>query len=332
MTNSWNFYDNLAIIRGIRDTISMAQEYEVVRYPKIRHVHIILNELTYRSQHLHGDYEICFSLSGTALFLGLKENVLLEKGQGLFVDSNEVHSIAAQGEPLFGLFIQISNRFLRDYLPELHGKSYPTINLFEIFSEEEINAYREEACRVAIDFFAESPGYRIKTFQFVLQLLSDILARCPHRDLSQRESENRKKNAGRLKRIVSYIDVHHREKINLLEVAETEGITPTHLSHLFSEGLGISFQDYLNERRLEEAVRLLRNSKKSIIEISYEVGFSDPKYLNRLCRERFHCPPKEFRKSGTTAPQEVSMGNKENVLERILDDQEALQFLSGQSV
>ena len=266
MTKHGKKTDNLAFLPEIRNTESMAQEYEVVRYPKLRHIHIFVDEITYRSQHLHGDYEIGFCLDGSASFVGLHEVIVLRKGEAIFVDSNQVHSIASGDVPMIGLFFQISNRFLQDYLPELHGKSYPNVNLREVLGEEKMRDCWEKACRIGIDFFAESPHYRIQALQFALTFLNDLFQTLPHQDLSLREYENRKKTAGRLKRIVNYLDTHHREKLRLEEVAEKYGLKVLgripldgKLAALCDKGaLELMENDYLDEaqKAIEEALRI----------------------------------------------------------------------------
>ena len=306
----------------------MHQEYELISYPKLRHIHIFIDELTYRSPHLHGDYEICFALQGNAHFLGLGQSLFLQKKEAIFFDSNEVHSIISQEGPLIGLFVQVSSNFLQDYLPELHGKRYRNANMIEALGEERLADYYQKALETAKDFFAEVEGYRVKTFAFVLSLISDLFSALPYDELTQRDKENRNRHAERLKRILDYIDAHHSERISLSEVASMESITPTHLSHLFSEGLGISFQDYLSERRLETALHLLRNSEKGVIEIALEAGFSDPKYLSRLCKERFHCPPGKLFGSGSNTLG-TPLTQKGFVMERIYDKEESLAFLSS---
>ena len=301
----------------------MSQEYEIVRYPKVRHIRVFVDEVKYRTQHLHGDYEFCFVLEGEATFHYLGGSLTVCAGDAAFLDSNAAHSIEGS---MIGLFFQISNRFLASYLPELHSKSYRNCNLREYLGKRFEETYRE-ALQIASTYFKEEGDYRAKSIDFCLRLLSLVFSSVPHEDLKQRDLDSRRKNAERLERIVSYIDAHHQGPLSLDEIASSEGITPTHLSHLFSEGLGVRYQDYLGEKRLETAVLLMRNSSKSIIDISYEAGFSDPKYMTRLFKKRYGCTPKEFRKAN--AAPEIYPHRDSVVLERIYGDQEAEDYLCG---
>lgn len=306
----------------------MKQEYEIIRYPKIKHIQIFIDEMTYRTQHLHADYEICFALDGSATFKGLKENIVVNKNEGVFFDSNEVHSISYNDKPMIGLFIQVSNHFLRDYLPELHNCSYQNVNLKEIIDKDKLNYLFSKAVLTAYDYFADAPNYRTNTVMYIIELLNYIFVNDTYSNLSPRDIENKKKNAKRLIRIAEYIDEHFQEQITLEDIANMEDITTTHLSHLFSSGFGVTFQDYLNERRFEYAIQLMKNSNQKIIEISYEAGFSDPKYLNKMFKKRFGLSPREFKKDDIPLTFVYSNKNKA-ILEKVYANEESIRYLKN---
>ena len=70
----------------------------------------------------------------------------------------------------------------------------------------------------------------------------------------------------------------------------------TYLSNLFKDTLGISFQDYLKQRRFEYACNLIATTPRKILDISISSGFSDVRYLTKLFQERYGCTPKEYRR------------------------------------
>ena len=306
----------------------MSENYEIVRYPKIKHIRIFVDEIRYRTQHLHGDYELCFGLKGEGKFFSLNQEITLKKGQILFIDSHEAHSIVSVEDPFIGLFIQVSDRFLSDYLPEMSSHRYKNLNLEGCLAPSELEHLFNQGIITALDYLKESQNYRMGALSYVSEILNAIFSNVPQTSLSGKEIDNRKKNAERLQRIIEYIDGHIQEKVSQKEIAEQEGITTTHLSHIFASGLGISFQDYINERRLELAIRMMRNSTKTIIEISYEAGFSDPKYMSKLFRKRFGCTPKQFKKQNILYPVSAKKENKA-ILERIYKEKEAIAFLES---
>ncbi|MFP4408288.1 MAG: helix-turn-helix domain-containing protein [Spirochaetaceae bacterium] len=85
-----------------------------------------------------------------------------------------------------------------------------------------------------------------------------------------------------LKQAVRHIDTHFSEPLQLTSVAERCGVSPGYLSRLFSEHLHVSFNDYLNSVRLDQAEKMLIEGTHPVKEIAYEVGYQDPNYFSRI--------------------------------------------------
>lgn len=79
---------------------------------------------------------------------------------------------------------------------------------------------------------------------------------------------------------------HYAEKLNMTE---------KQLNKLCINTTGNSVSDYLKQRILLEAKRLLYNSDLSIKEIAFELGFEDPSYFNRFFRKNTELTPGDFR-------------------------------------
>lgn len=101
----------------------------------------------------------------------------------------------------------------------------------------------------------------------------------------------------RIERITEYLNKNFLHKISLDNLSKHIGISRFRLSHFIKEQLGISFREYLFNMRLEYALRLLRESDMSVIDISRLSGFSDIKYLNKMMKERFNQTALKYRKS-----------------------------------
>ena len=76
------------------------------------------------------------------------------------------------------------------------------------------------------------------------------------------------------------------------------GLSPDYMSRIFKQETGIPLKEYIIEARLQKAARLLLTSKKSIAEISGEVGYSNFAYFSKLYKEHFGKPPSEVRRDG----------------------------------
>ena len=81
--------------------------------------------------------------------------------------------------------------------------------------------------------------------------------------------------------------------------AKALDILPKDLSHAINRHYGITFIEFINQHRLEEARRLLKDSSKthlSITDIFYQAGFNSKSVYNKLFKTKFHCTPSQYRK------------------------------------
>ena len=92
-----------------------------------------------------------------------------------------------------------------------------------------------------------------------------------------------------------YIRKHYREKISLEAIANSLGISPTYLSHLFRKEVGMCLQDYISKIRVERAANLLVYSDKSLYEIAIYVHFPNQSYFGRMFKRYMNMTPKTYR-------------------------------------
>lgn len=93
-----------------------------------------------------------------------------------------------------------------------------------------------------------------------------------------------------------YVENHFRDSdLQLTEVAEHVGVSKAHFSHRFHQETGLTFTQYVQSRRTNEAKRMLKESKASITEICYRCGFSSLTHFNRVFRKVEDCSPSQYR-------------------------------------
>ncbi len=90
-------------------------------------------------------------------------------------------------------------------------------------------------------------------------------------------------------------------ELSVAVVAARNGVTPRYVHKLF-ETEGLTFSQFVLERRLAAARRLLtdpRQAYRSITSVAFDVGFADLSYFNRTFRRRYAATPTEARSEGT---------------------------------
>ena len=163
----------------------------------------------------------------------------------------------------------------------------------------------------AKSYFVEEPLYQLNILSNVANVLSPCYKKVPHEIISEAQKSSLKQKNLRVERIISYIDANFETQIRLQDLAEQENLSPTHFSHLFTSMFGVTFQNYVNIKRMEQCIRLMPNKEKTLLEISYESGFSDPKYMNRMFIKHFGYTPKEYRKRLGMEQKEISQSAEE---------------------
>ena len=81
-----------------------------------------------------------------------------------------------------------------------------------------------------------------------------------------------------------------------LRVEHAAAIGLAGCNRLFKQQMGMSFNEYLNEKRLEYGKERLRRSKDSVLEISANAGFRNVTYFNRMFKRRYGISPTQYRR------------------------------------
>jgi len=101
--------------------------------------------------------------------------------------------------------------------------------------------------------------------------------------------------AGGFHRALELIATQFREPLRLSEVAGRAGISPRHLTRLFHEHTGQTINAYITRLRLLHVQRLLMTTRRKVLDIMYESGFSCPTHFYRVFQERERCTPRQYR-------------------------------------
>ncbi len=99
----------------------------------------------------------------------------------------------------------------------------------------------------------------------------------------------------KIQQAVRFINDNYRTDICLDAAAREAGMSAAHFSRIFKKVMGLSYQDYLNSRRITKAKNLLRTSAQSVTEIAVSLGFADPTGFGRIFKKLAGRTPSAFR-------------------------------------
>lgn len=160
--------------------------------------------------------------------------------------------------------------------------------------------------RAVADTLAETTTDRLRPVELGLPefLLAGLLDNAPPRALGGAAGMR----AALLERIFQTIEMRLADPdLNLQQVAGEHGISPRYLQKLF-ESIDESFSHFVKLRRLERCRLDLRSPlhvQKSISDILFHWGFNDSASFSRAFREQYGLSPREYRKGGGTAEDQV---------------------------
>lgn len=98
-----------------------------------------------------------------------------------------------------------------------------------------------------------------------------------------------------VKRVLEYIEYHLDHNLSLAELAQQSGLSPFHFARRFRQTTGESPHQYVVNRRLETAQRLLKETDLPVSQIALMTGFASQSHFTQTFTRRLGQPPRQFR-------------------------------------
>lgn len=172
---------------------------------------------------------------------------------------------------------------LRLFLLEFHGLILKIRNSISIQDE----ALLQRLYKISAKYYNSEDIVRI---QDISQLLEDIAAYVGQSKKVYKDNL--------IFKIRDYLDSNYRDpNMSLQLLAEKFDITETYLSHLFKKILNIKFSQYLEDLRMQEACRLLKETDLSVMAIVDQSGYASMNTFGRAFKRRYQLSPREYRES-----------------------------------
>lgn len=103
-------------------------------------------------------------------------------------------------------------------------------------------------------------------------------------------------NIERIQPAIQYINEHFKEPIRLEQLAKCCCMSPNYFHKIFTQALNTTPINYISLLRMNTALQLLINSKFTIKEIGYELGFADDAYFCRVFKKYYGITPSSYKK------------------------------------
>jgi AraC-like DNA-binding protein len=101
--------------------------------------------------------------------------------------------------------------------------------------------------------------------------------------------------ATELHKAIAFIEAHLFEEVLMTQIAKASGASESTLLRLFRREFGYAPSRYIQNRRLDEARRLLENGRYSVGQVGFMIGYSSSGAFAKAFRERFGHLPSDAR-------------------------------------
>ncbi len=261
--------------------------------------------------HSHQKFlEILFVLKGKIDVKMSFEDFLMGEGDFLVVNFGDYHSIKEREENAV-----VSFYFDLDYYKRYFKHIENTIFICDSMSDSDFdssyennkNIIRKLLAKIVIESGIKNSSYSETMDNLVIKLITMLV-----NNFSRVNFYNRSCNVSNYKLdkyylIMQYINEKYSEQRLLEDISNNEYLCKSYLSHIFKDVSAWSFQDMLSFTRIWKSEELLLNSDMSVNEISYKIGFSDPKYYYKNFKKYYHCTPLDYRKR---LKKDIEAGNR----------------------
>ena len=266
-------------------------------------LHIFKNNVRHiEESHTHDFIEIVYILSGTMIHVidGIRYDVM--RGDILFMNYGCTHEIIPNSEA-GASYVNIL------FSPESISENISSANAFSLLSLASFNTMRNDADYGKLSFIDNE---RRAVENIVLNMLTECKEKKQGWEGIVENYLNilltqmlRKSNAmieckemdNIWRELLEYIEDNLDSKLTLSALAKKCFYNPSYFSRIFKEKFGMTLMEYITQKRLEHAVKLLDSSSLSVEQIAQKVGFADRNSFHHAFSRFYGQTPQQFRKS-----------------------------------
>ena len=248
--------------------------------------------------HWHKEIEIVVLYEGNVSLETAKESIILKKGDGVFINSEELHYFKKIGDEKCVLISYVFDKSLvigdkgsiieRKYIEPLVQNK--TLSLFKI--SEKLSRKLEE---VFFEYEDKKFGVEINIRNILSSVLLEIIIENREKLIEKKTYKNL--DSQRIKEMLDFIQKNYSNELTLKEIGESVFIGERETLRCFARTIGISPIEYLKKYRVKVAANLLTTTDLPVTEICIQCGFNSPSYFSKSFQRVFNVTPREYRKN-----------------------------------
>lgn len=266
---------------------------------------VVYGEKPVRALHVHqGDSYLCFSEhwherlellrinEGTLDLKRGEESTILKKDEIGIICSEQLHRGVAgnEGADYDVLMFDVSY-FLNSTVPSFKYLE-PLVNFTAIFNIKTDNEEVIKSFDKLYSMCTMGKSHSLLIIATVYELLGLLWENCL---LSFKK--NPSPSDIKFGKVIEYINQNFKNRISVENVSREFGYNKSYFCRKFKEITGANIMKYILILRLEESIKMLKETEESITDICEKCGFGDFPYYCRSFKKHYGKTPREYRKS-----------------------------------
>ena len=199
---------------------------------------------------------------------------------------------AVGNEPFQSMAVFIALPLLQRALEEVFGDAAPRARL------RDLSAFHDPALNSLMERVHEELLRRHASALF-LQGIAQAIAIHLARNYAGTDGALRRGSPSlpgyKLRQITDWMAEHVAEEFALDRLAAQVGLSKFYFNRLFKSAMGVSPSHHQINLRVDAAKRLLRETKKSVVEVALDVGYANPSHFAQLFRRETGLSPSDYR-------------------------------------
>ena len=241
-------------------------------------------------KHLHKEMEMVYLFRGSLDILVQDRVFKFERGGLLCIGENTLHQYGFWDENT--LIVKL--KFMREWMMPSFMRQAEREAYFRLYNQSFLVRPDPVIKRIIHEMLQYPEGPYLE--YFYLSRLIELTARIlENQNLIEDVRATDPVGSPYMTAALKYVEDNCFMPITLKMLSDHIGLTECYCSKLFKKTTGISFIQYLNAARINNAQRLLMYSNHNITEISEMCGFSSIQTFNRVFKNQTSRTPREYR-------------------------------------
>lgn len=247
----------------------------------------------YIPKHWHQNTELLFCIKGSLKVWENDSEYLLQQGDLIVINPNQIHATQSP-EKNSVLVIQ----FPLEFLKEISRGEYNRRWLFSVNTVKEKISDQiifENLTKLATLSKQDDIQHDLQKMGSIFNLLAELIeiSKVNVNDESIRKND---KNLDNLTEVITYINQNYKRPLYLGNVAEKFNYSANYFSRYFKQYLGVTFTEYVNAIRLDDAYKTLIHTNKNLLDISLDSGFINYRNFYNSFKRTYQMSPENYRK------------------------------------